>query len=85
MKHKTPHLAVSSNPCSLVPLRSQYRPLHPSVTVPQSMLLPQCETPNVSPTSNKGQNYVSIYLIFISLDTKLEDKKILGRTIADIA
>jgi hypothetical protein len=38
------------------------------------VLLPQCERPNFTTTQNNRKNFGSVYLIFIFLDSKLENK-----------
>ena len=60
--------------CYLVPFRPIYSPQHSILKHPQPMLLPQCEWPCFTPAQNNRQNYSSVYLNFIFLDSTLEDK-----------
>jgi len=72
--------SLSSSVCSFLhssltsyPLGSKYSPQHPILKHPQPTFLPQCERPSFTPIQNYRQN-CSCILIFIFLDSKLEDK-----------
>jgi len=69
-------LIMSSSllPFHLVPLRPKYLSRLPILKHPQPMFLPQFKRPSFILTQNKRQNYNSVYLDFILLDRKLEDK-----------
>ena len=43
---------------------------------PQPTFLPQCERPSLTPTQNERKNIVLYIIIFIFLDTRLEDKRL---------
>jgi hypothetical protein len=62
-------------PCYLVPLRPKYPTQHPILEHPQPMFLPQCERPNFTLIQNNRQNYSSVILIFVFLDSKMEDRR----------
>jgi hypothetical protein len=63
-------MQFSPLPCYLVLLRSKYSPQYPILKYPH----PQCKRPSLTPIQNNRQNCISVYLIFIFLDSKLEDE-----------
>jgi hypothetical protein len=77
---KAPHYVVFPLPSYLVPLRPKYSPQHP---IFRPTFLPQCEWPSFTPIQNKGKIIVLYFLIFIFLDSKLQDK-ILHQMVAHI-
>jgi hypothetical protein len=52
----------------VIPLRSKYSPQHPVLKHPQSMFLPECQTPSSTPIQNHRQT-------FTLLDSRREDKR----------
>ena len=73
-EHKTPLFVVFSTSFYLIPLRSRYLPQHSILEKFWPMLLPQCDRPNFTTTQNNNKNFSSVYLIFIFLDSKPENK-----------
>jgi hypothetical protein len=61
--------------CSLIPLRPKYFPLHPILKHHQPTFLPQCQQPSFTTIQTNRKNYSTVHLIFIVLDSKLEDKR----------
>jgi hypothetical protein len=68
-------ISVSPLPCYVVPFRPKYLPQHPILEYPQPMFIPQCEIPSFTPIQNNRQNYNSVCLWLMFLDSKLEDKR----------
>ena len=66
-------MQLTSLPCYRVPLRPKHSPQHPTFKHPQTTFLPQCEGPSFTPIQNR-QNYSSVILIFVFLDSNLEDR-----------
>jgi hypothetical protein len=61
-------------PCYLVPLRPKCSLQHPILKHPQTMFLPECERPSLTPVQTTGKTIV--LLIFLFLGRKLEEKRL---------
>jgi len=70
-------LLVQSSPlpCYLVPLTLKYLPQNPILRHPQPTFLSQCERPSFTLIQKNKQIYSTVTLMFIFLDSKLEDKR----------
>jgi hypothetical protein len=62
------------SPVPLFPLRPKYLPQHPILEHPQPMFIPQCERSSFTTIQNNSKIIVLYVLIFVFLDSKLEDR-----------
>ena len=77
------YISWSSSLCSLLHapvahslLRTRCLPQHPILEQRQPMLLPHCVRPALTPTQNNSRIIFLYVLIFVHLDSELEDKRI---------
>jgi hypothetical protein len=74
IEHEAPCYVFFSTTCYFIPLRSKYLPQHTILEKFWPMLLPQCERSNFTITQNNRKKFNYIYLIFIFLNSKMENK-----------
>jgi len=55
-------------------LQSKYLPPHLIIRHPQPMLYNKYKKPNLSIRQNKNQNYITLYLTSVFLESKREDR-----------
>jgi hypothetical protein len=61
--------------CHFISLWSKYSPHHPVPKHPQSMFLPQCQSPRFTHIQNKRQNYSFVYSNFYVFTQQTRDKR----------
>jgi hypothetical protein len=74
-------MKFSPHTCYLVPLRLKYSPEHPILKHPQPSSSLKVSDQVSHPYKTTGKIVVLYILIFKSLDSKLEDKRFINRTI----